>query len=97
LHLSRRDPDLWGNDCLEFKPERFLDCKTNRPSPFVFIAFQAGPRTCLGQNLLEMKTAIARTLISFALSFAQDPNSITYENSLTLPMKGGMLMTAKAI
>jgi cytochrome P450 len=32
-----RDFDLWGEDCMEFKPERFLD--KAKPSPFVFIAF----------------------------------------------------------
>jgi cytochrome P450 len=93
-----RDPDLWGDDCLDFKPERFLD-KNSRPSPFVFTAFQAGPRTCLGQNfaLLEMKTAIARMLLIYSFALAQDANSITYENSLTLPMRGGMLVTAQEI
>ena len=93
-----RDADLWGEDCLEFKPERFLH-QTSKPSPFVFIAFQAGPRTCLGQNfaLLEMKTVLVRLLLMFEFSFAQDPHTIRYENSLTLPMRGGMQLVAKEI
>lgn len=83
-----RDKDLWGEDALDFKPERFLD--KARPSPFVFIAFQAGPRTCLGQNfaLQEMKTCLARSLLVYEFALAQDPASVTYEDSLTLPMKG---------
>jgi cytochrome P450 len=93
-----KDPDLWGKDCMEFKPERFIG-KDSKPSPFVFIAFQAGPRTCLGQNfaLLEMKTVIARLLTILSFTIAQDPSTITYENSLTLPMRGGMQMIAKEI
>jgi hypothetical protein len=39
---------LWEN-CTEFRPERFLE--NPKPSPFVFTAFQAGPRICLGQNM----------------------------------------------
>jgi long-chain fatty acid omega-monooxygenase len=33
-----RDSDLWGEDCLMFRPERFLD--NPKPSPFIFTAFQ---------------------------------------------------------
>lgn len=33
-----RDADIWGPDCEEFKPERFLD--QPKRSPFEFIAFQ---------------------------------------------------------
>jgi cytochrome P450 len=92
-----RDKDLWGEDALEFKPERFLD--KARPSPFVFIAFQAGPRTCLGQNfaIQEMKTCLARSLLVFEFALAQDPSTVTYENSLTLPIKGGLKVTAQEI
>lgn len=86
-----RDPDLWGEDAEIFRPERFID--KPKPSPFVFTAFQAGPRTCLGQNfaMLEMKCVLARLVLLFEFSFAQDPKTITYENSLTLPMKGKIL------
>lgn len=39
---------LWKN-CNEFRPERFIE--DPKPSPFIFTAFQAGPRICLGQNM----------------------------------------------
>lgn len=86
--IMGRDKDLWGEDALEFKPERFLD--KAKPSPFVFIAFQAGPRTCLGQNfaIQEMKTCLARSLFTFQFELAQDPATVTYETTLTLPIKG---------
>jgi cytochrome P450 len=87
-----RDTDLWGKDAEEFHPERFLDPNAAKPSPFKFIAFQAGPRTCLGQNfaLLEMKCVLSRLLLFFEFSLAQDPQSVTYDVSLTLPIKGGL-------
>jgi hypothetical protein len=46
--LSHSAHSLWEN-CTEFRPERFLE--NPKPSPFVFTAFQAGPRICLGQNM----------------------------------------------
>ena len=86
--IMGRDTDLWGSDAREFKPERFLE--NMKPSLFVFTAFQAGPRTCLGQNfaILEMKTVLARLLMKYEFKLGQDESSITYENSLTLPIKG---------
>lgn len=37
-----RDKDLWGENALEFEPERFLN--NSKPNPFVFTAFQV--RAC---------------------------------------------------
>ena len=81
-------------DAETFQPERFLS--NPKPNPFVFTAFQAGPRTCLGQSLaiLEMKCAIARLLLAFEFSFGQDPSTVTYANSLTLPILGGLILHA---
>lgn len=88
-----RTESIW-EDCLTFKPERFLN--NPKPSPFVFTAFQAGPRTCLGQNLaiLEMKCCLARLLLRYDFVAGQDLSTITYINSLTLPIKNGILVKA---
>ncbi|RYH21643.1 cytochrome P450 [archaeon] len=92
-----RDPDLWGPNCLQFDPLRFFD--KPKPNPFVFTAFQAGPRTCLGQNfaILEMKSTIGRFLFLFDFVLAQPVESVTYTPSLTLPIKGGLQVLAKEI
>lgn len=91
-----RDSSLWENP-LDFTPDRFLG--TPKPSPFVFTAFQAGPRICLGQNfaIIEIKTCIAKLLSKFEFSIQQDPSTICYDSSLTLPMKGGILLSAKPL
>ena len=51
---------------------------------------QAGPRICLGQNLalLEMKYALSRLVLQFRLKLEQDPSTVTYASTLTLPIKG---------
>ncbi|XP_022004539.1 cytochrome P450 94A1-like [Helianthus annuus] len=47
---------LWGDDCMEFKPERWFSKGVNgigikhEPS-YKFPAFHAGPRTCLGKEM----------------------------------------------
>lgn len=91
-YIMGRDPTLW-EDPLEFKPSRFFE--TKKPSPFVFTAFQAGPRICLGQNMaiLEMKCVLARVLSKFAVRLGQDRSTVTYRNSITLPIKDGLLVS----
>lgn len=44
------DPELWGINVHEFKPERFADgiAKASK-HPLTFIPFSFGPRFCVGQ------------------------------------------------
>ncbi|KAF4319676.1 hypothetical protein BBO99_00006315 [Phytophthora kernoviae] len=61
-----RNGAIWGNDPMEFRPERWLEM-SKRPSAYEFPAFQAGPRICLGMNMavLEAKLFLATTLRRF--------------------------------
>ena len=43
--LIQRDPDLWGSDAAEFKPERWLDNRQPASHANAFMAFNLGPRT----------------------------------------------------
>lgn len=94
-YVMGRTPALWGEDCLEFNPDRFFN--KPKPSPFVFTSFQAGPRTCLGQNLaiLEMKCVLARLLHEFKFCLLPNNKKPTYAPSLTLPIKGGLQVCVK--
>mmetsp|Transcript_24914 Transcript_24914/g.36752 ORF Transcript_24914/g.36752 Transcript_24914/m.36752 type:complete len:506 (+) Transcript_24914:53-1570(+) len=91
--LMGRTESLW-EDCMTFNPDRFYN--TPKPSPFKFTAFQAGPRICLGQNLamLEMKCVLARLLLSFSLKLEQSADSVTYVSTISMPIKGGLLVSA---
>lgn len=54
---------VWGRDCLEFRPERWLgeDGQFVPASPYKYPVFQAGPRICLGKDFafIQMKLLIA--------------------------------------
>mmetsp|Transcript_2088 Transcript_2088/g.3034 ORF Transcript_2088/g.3034 Transcript_2088/m.3034 type:complete len:144 (-) Transcript_2088:481-912(-) len=60
-----RSERIWGEDALQFRPERFLDAK--EPSQFKHTVFNAGPRSCLGKPLalMIMKMALAYLLPRF--------------------------------
>ncbi|KAK7850504.1 cytochrome p450 86a1 [Quercus suber] len=64
---------IWGEDCMEFKPERWLAGEEDRietpKDEYKFLAFNAGPRTCLGKDLayLQMKSVASTVLLRYQL------------------------------
>jgi cytochrome P450 len=87
-----RMEQLWGPDCLEFKPERWLKNGVFVPeSPYKFAVFQAGPCVCLGKDfaMLQMKLVAAGLLTQFTFSVPENFKP-TYALSLTMPIKNGL-------
>ncbi|KAA1080082.1 Cytochrome P450 52A3 [Puccinia graminis f. sp. tritici] len=70
-----RDPEVWGPDCGQFIPDRWIDEMGNIThfGNFKFHSFNGGPRLCVGMNMaiyIEVKT-IVETLQKFDLEFSQ--------------------------
>ncbi|GLJ37732.1 hypothetical protein SUGI_0766640 [Cryptomeria japonica] len=87
-----RMESIWGKDCMEFKPERWIKEGVFVPeSPFKYAVFQAGPRVCLGKEMafIQMKYIAASVIRGFR--FRVDPqhraDSIP---SLTSTMRNGL-------
>ncbi|KAG7390173.1 hypothetical protein PHYPSEUDO_008627 [Phytophthora pseudosyringae] len=92
MYALGRMPHVWGPDAAEFKPERWIDSPTGKlisVSAYQFVAFNAGPRLCLGKNLamLEMKLIVASLLSKYHVEL-ESPENVTYAISFTLPVKG---------
>lgn len=76
-YAMARMPEIWGPDCQEYKPERFLEPKSDGSGEmqvvqfgsYKFHAFNAGPRVCLGQTLatFEGMAAIAGILQKYVI------------------------------
>ncbi|CAM8977045.1 unnamed protein product [Rhodiola kirilowii] len=84
LPVLHRDPDYWGPDANEFKPERFANglseaCK----HPFAYLPFGSGPRVCLGMNFAMLELKIALSLLISKFHFAVSPD---YRHSPVLRM-----------
>ncbi len=85
-----RSEEIWGNDADVFNPERFLESK--EPSSFMFPAFHAGPRICLGKPMayMNMKLVLSMLLTSgldFKDQGAGGGHSGEYKYAINLSMK----------
>ncbi|KAJ7972069.1 putative Cytochrome P450 [Quillaja saponaria] len=92
-----RMESIWGKNSQEFLPERWLDengiCR--RESPFRYPVFHAGPRMCLGKDLayMQMKSIAATVIERFGI--AVENKSVDPLLSLTLRVRGGLLVRVK--
>ncbi|KAL1217088.1 Cytochrome P450 86A4 [Cardamine amara subsp. amara] len=96
IYAAGRMKSTWGEDCLEFKPERWIspiDGKFINHDQYRFVAFNAGPRICLGKDLayLQMKTIAAAVLLRHRLTVVPG-HKVEQKMSLTLFMKNGLLV-----
>lgn len=90
---------LWGANCLEFLPERWLDENGvfQASDQFKFPVFHCGPRICLGKDMayVQMKSVAAAIIYGFEVVSVDGgglPERISnppYILSLLLKMKGG--------
>uniref|UniRef100_A0A2N9FLW2 Cytochrome P450 n=1 Tax=Fagus sylvatica TaxID=28930 RepID=A0A2N9FLW2_FAGSY len=90
---------IWGKNCSEFLPERWLEnngvCK--QESPFRFPVFHAGPRMCLGKDMayIQMKSIAAAVIERFEMDVESKDKVPEHLLSLTLRMKDGLSVKVK--
>jgi cytochrome P450 len=84
---------VWGQDCHEFKPERWInekgDLKYERSAKF--FTFNAGPRICPGKEMAFsiMKAAAATILYNYHVQVVET-RPVTPKASIILQMKHGL-------
>ncbi|XP_074375538.1 alkane hydroxylase MAH1-like [Apium graveolens] len=88
-----RMESIWGKDCLEFKPERWITKHggLNHEPSYKFIAFNAGPRLCIGKDMTLTQIKIIATTIIHAYSIQVVENHpVVPSASVILEMKYGL-------
>ncbi|KAI4334683.1 hypothetical protein L6164_013399 [Bauhinia variegata] len=93
LYAMGRSEEIWGPDCLEFKPERWISKGgdiLHVPS-HKFIAYSVGPRSCLGKDmsLIEMKIVASAILWNYHIKVVQG-HVVSPNLSIALFMRHGL-------
>uniref|UniRef100_A0A7N0U331 Cytochrome P450 n=1 Tax=Kalanchoe fedtschenkoi TaxID=63787 RepID=A0A7N0U331_KALFE len=92
-YTQARMESIWGADCLEFKPERWISEKGEiiHVGSSKFTTFNAGPRACLGKDLalMEMKLAITAVIWNYRIEVVKG-HSVAPANSIILYPKHGL-------
>lgn len=99
LHSMARMEAVWGKDCCDYNPQRWLSEDGNKmrhvPS-HKFLSFNSGPRMCPGKDIavVQMKTVVAAVVCNFDMELVEG-QSIHPKLSCTLQMKNGLTMMLK--
>ncbi|CAK9162757.1 unnamed protein product [Ilex paraguariensis] len=92
IYTMGRMEEIWGKDCREYKPERWLrDGRFMSESAYKFTAFNGGPRLCLGKDFAyyQMKFAAASILYRYRVKVVEN-HPVRPKLALTMYMKHGL-------
>nr|CAD1819031.1 unnamed protein product [Ananas comosus var. bracteatus] len=104
LYSMGRMEGIWGEDCMEFRPERWIvpgggsgsGREIKHEPAHKFFAFNCGPRSCLGKEMAfnTMKTVVAAMLYNFHVEVVEG-HVVEPKLTIILHMKYGLMVRIK--
>lgn len=88
------DKQLWGDDALEFKPERFFEENIKKVHPYAYFPFSNGPRMCLGYKYAQMtmKVFLSKFLMKYRVTTDLKYEDLEFQMKITTRIKQGYTM-----
>ena len=92
-YVMGRCPRIWGEDCLEFKPERWKEKGINTFDQYKFVSFNINPRLCLGKQfaMVEAKAFMYYFLREFTFEMVAE-KPVEIQTGIILNMKSGLFV-----
>ena len=98
LYAMARIEGIWGKDCREYKPERWItEAGTLKHEPsYKFLSFNSGPRTCLGKDMAfsQMRVVAATMIHNFRIKMVQG-HVVVPALSIILHIKRGLMVNVE--
>ncbi|KAF0893317.1 hypothetical protein E2562_023951 [Oryza meyeriana var. granulata] len=98
LYSMGRTASVWGEDCAEYRPERWVteDGKLRHVPAYRFMPFNAGPRSCLGKDIsvVQMKSVVAAVAWNFDFEVVRG-HVVEPKLSVVMQMKNGLMVKVK--
>ncbi|XP_050382859.1 cytochrome P450 714A1-like [Argentina anserina] len=94
-----REPENWGPDADEFKPERFENGISNAcKQPQAYMPFGFGTRVCIGQTfaMTQLKIVLSLILSKFAFALSPDYRHSPSHKMILIPKHGIRLFVKSA-
>ncbi|XP_017779578.1 PREDICTED: cytochrome P450 4C1-like, partial [Nicrophorus vespilloides] len=85
-----RDPEHWENP-EHFHPDHFLEENVKKRNPYAYLAFSAGPRSCIGKHiaLVALKTIMIRLLTKFKFSAPGKMPDLKFHADISVRLRDG--------
>ncbi|XP_020597511.1 cytochrome P450 86B1, partial [Phalaenopsis equestris] len=97
IYAMGRMEGIWGKDCMEFRPERWLKKSVfTVENPFKYVVFNAGPRLCVGKKFayMQMKMVVAAMLLRYKV-VVEEGQEVVPRLTTTLYMRDGLKVTVE--
>ncbi|XP_072950439.1 cytochrome P450 86B1 [Typha angustifolia] len=97
IYSMARMERLWGKDCDQFRPERWLkEGAFVSESQFKYAVFNGGPRLCVGKKFayMQMKAVAAAMLLRYRVEVVEG-QEVAPKLNTTLYMKNGLRVVFK--
>ncbi|KAM7500120.1 hypothetical protein LguiA_024534 [Lonicera macranthoides] len=94
IYSMARLESIWGKDCNEFKPERWItDGEFVSENQFKYVVFNGGPRLCVGKKFayMQMKMVAASIVLRYSVKVVEG-HEVYPKVTTTLYMKNGLLV-----
>ncbi len=94
--VMHRNPEIWGSDVLEFKPERFDPQHPQDVPQFAYFPFGGGPRMCIGMPFAQMEARLLLATITKHVRLRLVPGfPVVPQPMVTLRPQHGLQMTVE--
>jgi cytochrome P450 len=88
------DRNLWGEDALDFKPERFSKENLTKVHSYAYFPFVKGLRTCPGSKFakMSMKIFISKFLLKYRVMTELKYQDLDFEMQVATKISQGYTM-----